>query len=84
MRLRHVTGALLFAVALPAANAQSRVGPTFAAGVAGGRQLEPEYSTTSWSGFHVALTLPCSGRGKEPQFWTSRGTVSGTATETTV
>ena len=58
MRPRYVSGVVLIAVALPACHAQAPIGPTLAAGLAWGRQTERAYSTTSWSGFHIALTLP--------------------------
>src|SRR5688572_21444802 len=63
MRLLRITG-LFLAVAAPLApsHAQERMGPTLAAGLAWGRQSNRVYSTTSWGGFHVALTLPLDQR----------------------
>lgn len=49
---------LMVAAPLVQASAQAHSGPTLAAGLARGRQSDRTYSTTSWSGFHVALTLP--------------------------
>jgi hypothetical protein len=37
---------------------QARPGATVAAGLAWGRQSDRTYSTTSWAGFHIAVTLP--------------------------
>ena len=62
MQILRVSGMILaLAAPLTPSNAQVRKGPSVEAGLAWGRQSDRAYSTTSWGGFHIALTLPVYG-----------------------
>lgn len=58
MQILRVSMLLALAAPLTPSNAQVRKGPSVGAGLAWGRQADRDYSTTSWIGFHVVLTLP--------------------------
>jgi hypothetical protein len=47
----------LSAIPLTSSHGQTRPGATVAVGLAWGHQSDRSYSTTSWAGFHIAVTL---------------------------
>jgi hypothetical protein len=58
MRVFRSTLLALFAIPMALLHGQARPGATVAAGLAWGHQSDRTYSTTSWAGFHIAVTLP--------------------------
>jgi hypothetical protein len=53
---------ILLATPFALVHGQTRPGATVAAGLAWGHQSDRTYSTTSWAGFHIAVTLPGTPR----------------------